>query len=153
MDPGVFAAFQASKHVSVQNGGSQFLFKASSVRRRSKAQILEDKAAEGTKKQRMEKMEAEMKEKLAAWAEMEEALEQSETQRLKSNSQLESFKDIYDAGFIKKGGDGQMQIVIDGNEHEHLKAKRSKPKRRGNVDPHLMNLSDVDLDLQEGDLE
>ena len=36
MDPDVFAAFQASKHVSVQNGGSQFLFKASSVRRRSK---------------------------------------------------------------------------------------------------------------------
>ena len=46
-----------------------------------------------------------------------------------------------------------MQIVVDGSEHEHLKAKRSKPKRRGNVDPHLMNLSDVDLDLQEGDLE
>jgi hypothetical protein len=30
----------------------------------------------------MEQMEAEMQEKMAAWAEMEEALEQSETQRV-----------------------------------------------------------------------
>ena len=46
-----------------------------------------------------------------------------------------------------------MQIVTDGQEHDYLKAKRSKPKKRGNVEPEQMNLSDVDLDLQEGDID
>ena len=84
---------------------------------------------------------------------MEEALEHSETQRLESNQNLESFKDIFEAGYVQKGNDGQMQIVTDPEQHEELKAKRSKPKRRGNVMPEQMNLDDVDLDLQEGDLE
>ena len=37
MDPAIFAAFKASKHVSVQNGVSANLMKVSAVRRRTKA--------------------------------------------------------------------------------------------------------------------
>ena len=75
MDPDIHAAFLRSKHVSTQNGISGHLFKDSAKRRRSKAQILDDKAAELTKRQKLEKLEAEMKEKMTMWDEMEKALE------------------------------------------------------------------------------
>ena len=48
--------------------------KISAKRRRSKAQILDDK-------QSALKKEAEMKEKLAAWSQLEAALEKSERER------------------------------------------------------------------------
>ena len=48
--------------------------KASSTRRRSKAQILEDK-------QEALKKDTEIKEKLAAWSQLEAALEESERER------------------------------------------------------------------------
>jgi hypothetical protein len=75
MDNDIFQAFQRSKHVSTQNGISSHLFKDSAKRRRSKAQILEDRALENTKMQKFEQMEAEMQEKMAIWGQMESALE------------------------------------------------------------------------------
>jgi hypothetical protein len=41
MDPEIYAAFKASNHVSVQNGASGYLMKASSSRRRTKTEITE----------------------------------------------------------------------------------------------------------------
>ena len=43
MDPEVYAAFKASQHVSVQNGISGNLMKASASRRRTKGEIEEQK--------------------------------------------------------------------------------------------------------------
>ena len=61
-------------------------------------------------------------------------------------------RQIYDDGLIKKADDGGYQIVESPEEREQIKATRSKPKKRGNIEP--MNYDDVsvDLDLQEGDL-
>jgi hypothetical protein len=60
MDPAVYQAFLNSKHVSTQNGISSHLFKDTAKRRRSKAQILEEKAAELAKRQKLENLETEM---------------------------------------------------------------------------------------------
>ena len=100
MDNDIFDAFQKSRHVSTQNGISSHLFKDSAKRRRSKAQILEDKAAEVHKRQRLEQLETEMQQRMMAWQEMEAALESSETQRLAAEQNMQSFRSIYDAGYV-----------------------------------------------------
>ena len=115
MDNDIFDAFQKSRHVSTQNGISSHLFKDSAKRRRSKAQILEDKAAEVHKRQRLEQLETEMQQRMIAWQDMEAALESSETQRLAAEQNMQSFRSIYDAGYVKKDNGGQYQIV----ENQH----------------------------------
>ena len=49
--PEIEAAYLASTHVSSSNGSSVHLLKQSTKRRRSKIEILEDKAREGEKEQ------------------------------------------------------------------------------------------------------
>ena len=62
-------------------------------------------------------------------------------------------RQIYDDGLIKKAEDGGYQIVESAEEREEIKARRSKPKKRGNIEPLNYDDVSVDLDLQEGDLE
>ena len=80
-------------------------------------------------------METEMREKIAAWASLEEALEKSETERLEVIQQRDKFRSIYESGLVKEGPDGQFQPVSEPAEQEHIKANRTKQKRRGNIDP------------------
>ena len=80
-------------------------------------------------------MESEMREKIAAWASLEEALEKSETERLEVIQQRDKFRSIYESGLVKEGPDGQFQPVSEQAEQEHIKASRTKQKRRGNIDP------------------
>ena len=51
-------------------------------------------------------METEMREKIAAWASLEEALEKSETERLEVIQQRDKFRSIYESGLVKEGPDG-----------------------------------------------
>ena len=51
-------------------------------------------------------METEMREKIAAWASLEAALEKSETERLEVIQQRDKFRNIYDSGLVKEGPDG-----------------------------------------------
>ena len=97
--------------------------------------------------------EQEIQEKLAAWDQMEAALEESERKRQVLKRQSESMQQIYEDGLIKKNEAGTYEVVGDPTEREELLELRSKKKRRGNIDP--LNYSDVsvDLDLQEGDLD
>ena len=60
MDPEIYAAFQASQHVSVQHGVSGHLMKATASRRRTKTQIEEEKL-------NTSKKEKEIQEKLDTW--------------------------------------------------------------------------------------
>ena len=93
-----------------------------------------------------------MREKMAAWASLEAALEKSETERLEVIQQRDKFRSIYDAGLVKEGPDGQFQPVAEQAEQEHIKASRTKQKRRENITPLNYDDLSVDLDLQEGDL-
>ena len=74
MDPEIYAAFQASTHVSVQHGISGHLMKASAKRRRTKAEIAEEKLETARK-------EAVIQERMAYMERMEQALEESERKR------------------------------------------------------------------------
>jgi hypothetical protein len=57
-------------------------------------------------KERIQQMETEMREKIAAWASLEAALEKSEAERLEVIQQRDKFRSIYDAGLVKEGPDG-----------------------------------------------
>ena len=60
---------------------------------------------------------------------------------------------IYDDGLIKKNDTGIYEVVGDETERKVLQAKRSKPKKRGNIEPLNYDNLSVDLDLQEGDID
>ena len=60
---------------------------------------------------------------------------------------------IYDDGLIKKNTAGTYEVVNDPSEREELFEKRSKKKRRGNIDPLNYDDISVDQDQQEGDLD
>ena len=83
--------------------------KASSKRRRSKAQILEDKAL-------ALKKEAELQEKLEAWDRLEAALEESEKKQEKMRVKYDKFKQVFHDGLVKKNDQGQYEVVQDPNE-------------------------------------
>ena len=97
--------------------------KASATRRRSKAQILHDKAAALQKEQ-------ELKEKLAAWDDLERALEESEKEKEKMRTKYNKFKQVFEDGLVKKNMEGIYEIVHDPNEREQIKEENSKKKRR-----------------------
>ena len=54
---------------------------------------------------------------------------------------------------IKKNDDGSYGIVESPEEQAEKKARRSKPKKRGNIDPLNYEASSVDLGLDEEDIE
>ena len=120
--------------------------KASAKRRRTKAEIEEEKLDTMKKEQ-------EIREKLAAWEQMEAALEESERKNDKLRRQSESMKQIYEDGLIKKDDSGSYVVVDDPTEQEQIKARRSKPKRRGNVEPEQMYIDETDPDKQDGEID
>jgi len=83
----------------VNNGISAHLMKASAVRRRSKAQILEDKEKALAREQ-------EIKDKLAAWDHLTAALQESEMKRQKLEQDHIHVQNMFDEGLIKVGDDG-----------------------------------------------
>lgn len=70
--------------------------KASSVRRRSKAQILEDKTASQRKEQ-------DIKDKLASWDQMMAALQESEQKRQAMEASHNEVQKMFDEGILKMG--------------------------------------------------
>ena len=54
---------------------------------------------------------------------------------------------------IKKNDDGNFTVVESPEEKEQLAAKRSKGKRRGNIDPINYDAASVDLGLDEEEIE
>ena len=146
IDPEVYKAFQQSQHVSVQNGSSGHLMKASAARRRTKVQIEEEKLNASLKEQ-------EIQEKLQAWDQLEKALEESEAKQERMKQQVSSIQNLYDDGLIKKMDDGKYVVVESKEEKEQLKEKRSKPKRRGNIEPLNYDEGSIDLGLDQEDLE
>ena len=80
-------------------------------------------------------------------------MEKSELKRQLLVEQSESMQQIYDDGLIKKNETGSYEVVGDQAEQQQLQAKRSKPKKRANIEPLNYDDVSVDLDLQESDLD
>ena len=73
--------------------------KASATRRRSKAQILEDKAAALAK-------EKDIAEKLDAWDFLERQLVESEEKEKQMRAKVKKIEHLYDNGLLKKDSSG-----------------------------------------------
>ena len=97
--------------------------KASTKRRRSKAQIMEEKEAALRK-------DTEIKEKLAAWNQLEAALEKSEREKEELIRKTNDVQRMFDEGILKCGPDGNYQAVVDPAESEQIRSEVSMSKRK-----------------------
>ena len=126
------------------------MMKPSAKRRRSRAQILEDKEAALKKDQ-------EIKEKLAAWDDLERALEESEKEREKMKTKYGKYKQLFDDGLVKKTIQGTYEVVQDPNEREHIKQEKITKKRRKTMTPadaeHSNNALDANQNQQDEDID
>ena len=71
------------------------MMKASAKRRRSKAQIIQDKID-------AERKEAELQEKLAQWDQMEKALNEAKEQNAILQEQTQDVQQMFENGLLKK---------------------------------------------------
>lgn len=130
----------------VQGGISSHLMKASSIRRRSKAQILQDKQA-------ALKKEEDIRHKLAAWDEMEAALEESEQKNKKLMEQHQDVEAMFDGGLLKMNQEGQYEAVRDEEETQSIKARISMSKRKTTMAPIDLNQASAQLDQLDGSID
>ena len=97
--------------------------KASAKRRRSKAQILEDKA-------NALKKEAELQEKLAQWDQMERDLNEFKKQNQMLQDQTKDVQKMFEDGLLKQNDKGEYEAVLDPAESEYIRSEISKTKRK-----------------------
>ena len=97
--------------------------KASAKRRRSKAQILEDKA-------NALKKEAEIEEKMAQWEQMERELREFKKQNSLLEQQTKDVQKMFEDGLLKQNDQGQYEAVLDPAESEYIRSEISKTKRK-----------------------
>jgi hypothetical protein len=88
--------------------------KASAVRRRSKAQIIEDKMQDSKKRRDIE-------EKLQQWQQMEAALEAAQDKIRETEVVHEHVQGMFNDGLLKINNDGGYLVVDDPAERSKLK--------------------------------
>ena len=122
--------------------------KASAQRRRSKAQIKEEKKAE-------ERKQKEIAQKLSEYEEMKQKLEQAEDLWKEKENYRQLCDSLYENGVIKQDVDGSIVAVEDVQEREQI---RSKTKQRPQVQADgavqgSMHMSEFDASIlnQEGE--
>ena len=87
------------------------MMKASAKRRRSKAQVLEDKGAALKKEQ-------ELQQKLAQWAQMEAANREMSEKLGKAAIMYDQVTGMFDAGLMATDANGAYRVVQDPAESE-----------------------------------
>ena len=115
--------------------------KASAKRRRSKAQILEDK-------QKALAREQEIQDKLQAWDQLTAALHDSEMKRQKLEQDHQHVQVMFDDGLIKVGDDGSYQAVRDESEQSQIKAEVQETKRKKAMTAEQASRLSAQLDEQ-----
>ena len=102
---------------TASKGRASHLMKPSAQRRRSKAQIKEDKLREQQQKE-------EIQNKLLAWSDLEAELEK----QIAANKQLREVNEVVgqmvEDGIIKQTGEMQFEAVVDASEREQIQSKR-----------------------------
>ena len=97
--------------------------KASAKRRRSKAQIKEEKKAE-------ERKQSEIAKKLSKYDEMEEKMKQAEALYEEKEQYRQLCDSLYNDGVIKQDVDGSIIAVEDQSERESIKTKSKQKKEQ-----------------------
>lgn len=91
------------------------------------------------------KKEAELQEKLAAWDQLEAALEESEKRQEKMKAKYDKFKQVFDDGLVKKNNQGLYEAVEDPNERALIKEEVIKKKRRKTMTAAEADITSVHL--------
>ena len=91
--------------------------KATAKRRRSKAQIQEERKQEEVKKQ-------EIQAKLLAWDELQAELEAKTIQNQQLIEVNNAVGQMVEDGVIKQTGERQFEAVVDPDEREQIQSKR-----------------------------
>ena len=99
------------------------MMKASAKRRRSRAQVLEDKL-------KAEKKDEEMQQQLAQMAQMQEAIRQMQAENQLLQQKTQDIQTMFDDGVIKPDGQGGYQPVLDPAEKEHIRRQNTASKQR-----------------------
>ena len=99
------------------------MMKASAQRRRSRAQVLEDKL-------KAQKRDEEMQTKVAEMAQMQQAIQQLQQEREQLIVQTQHIQGMFDNGVLKHDENGGYQPVMDPAEREHLKQQNTLSKQR-----------------------
>ena len=125
--------------------------KASAQRRRSKAEVLEDKA--GTMRK-----ERELQEKLQQIQQMEQQMQAMRDENQKLQSGVQQVEAMFDEGLIKHADDGSFVAVENPAEREHIKKQITMSKRKQTMSAAeaqqiQQNLPDVHEDAEEYGLE
>ena len=87
---------------------------------------------------------------MAAWDDIERALEESEREKEKMRSKYSKFKQIFDDGLVKQNIHGNYEIVQDPNEREHIKQEKITKRRRKTMTAADAELAGVTLDNLQG---
>jgi hypothetical protein len=91
--------------------------KSTAQRRRSKAQIKEDKAKEIKQKE-------EIQAKLLAWDDLEAELEKKISENKKLTEVNSIIGGMVENGVIKQVGEREFEAVVDPEERSHIQSKR-----------------------------
>ena len=122
LDPAIAKIFQESTSVSVAKGNSSFLMKQSAKRRRTKLEVLEDKA-------RQDQKEKELNEKLEQLEELKQKMQEMQQQvHLAQKVELQ-FQKLASEGKMKLVGQGEVEVVDDPKEREFLMETNRKQQQ------------------------
>jgi len=95
--------------------------KATAKRRRSKAQIKDDK-------EREKKQKDEIQSKLLAWNDLEQELEKANSRLAWADSINNGINSMMDAGVLEQQNDGSFVAVGDPGRQEQIKSNRKSQK-------------------------
>ena len=104
--------------------------KASSKRRRSKAQIEEEKLTAQQREMEVEQRLAQMDAMQQQMQAMQQQLAEAEDMRQKAFAQRNEVQGMFEEGLLKRTPDGQYQVVDDSSERESIKQEVIASKRK-----------------------
>ena len=122
VDPTIAKIFQESSSVSVAKGNSSFLMKANAKRRRTKLEILEDKAREDQK-------ERDLQTKLEELENLKQKMQQIESRMHLAQKVEQQFQKLASEGKMKLVGQSEVEVVDDPKERDFLMETNRKQQQ------------------------
>ena len=119
MDPEIAAVYRASQAVSVSKGTSHNLMKITAKRRRSKAQIAEEKEAE---KRRL----IDIDEKLMQLNHFQNQIPELQDKAERHDVLLDTVQGLIEKGLVKHLDDGTIEAVQSFQEHQQVLQEKSQ---------------------------
>ena len=121
-----------------------FRSQASAKRRRSKAQIEEEKQTES-------KQKVELQQQLAQMAAMQNEIHNLQQQIGAAESMRNEVQQMFNDGVIKQNLEGKFEAVLDASESEQIKSQLAEQSKRRPIGEADIDRINADLDKMEQD--